>query len=271
MSFNNIYGSASDPLPDHLRCCSFILCPARYFKSKQIQQQPLIALELYCSIHGKLCQLHCCWKPFRGVFAQIMKPLTKVHAIAHNRGMDLLKVIQERRSVRKYKDTPVPDEIIREILETARRSPSWANTQVWRFIVVKDQKIKEQLRDALSPTNPARQAFVDAPVIICVAAQRGRSGFSRGEAATDKGDWFMFDCGIAMEHIVLAAWNFGLGTVHVGSFDAKKTDEILHIPEGHNIVEMTPLGYFDDPTTKQTPRKPLSEIVFLNTFGEPLK
>ena len=200
-----------------------------------------------------------------------MKPLTKVHAIAHNRGMDLLKVIQERRSVRKYKDTPVPDEIIREILETARRSPSWANTQVWRFIVVKDQKIKEQLRDALSPTNPARQAFVDAPVIICVAAQRGRSGFSRGEAATDKGDWFMFDCGIAMEHIVLAAWNFGLGTVHVGSFDAKKTDEILHIPEGHNIVEMTPLGYFDDPTTKQTPRKPLSEIVFLNTFGEPLK
>jgi nitroreductase len=185
--------------------------------------------------------------------------------------MDLLKAIQERRSVRKYKDTPVPDEIIREILETARRSPSWANTQVWRFIVVKDQKIKEQLRDALSPTNPARQAFVDAPVIICVAAQRGRSGFSRGEAATDKGDWFMFDCGIAMEHIVLAAWNFGLGTVHVGSFDAKKTDEILHIPEGHNIVEMTPLGYFDDPTTKQTPRKPLSEIVFLNTFGEPLK
>jgi nitroreductase len=184
--------------------------------------------------------------------------------------MDFMKVIQERRSIRKYKDTPVPNEIIREVLEAARRSPSWANTQVWRFIVVKDQSVKERLQDTLRPTNPARQAMVDAPIVVCIAAQRGRSGFSRGEAATDKGDWFMFDCGIAMEHIVLAAWNFGLGTVHVGLFDAKKADEILQIPEGYNIVEMTPLGYFDE-TPGQTPRKPLEEIAFLNTFGEPLK
>jgi nitroreductase len=56
----------------------------------------------------------------------------------------------------------------------------------------------------------------------------------------------------------------------VGLFDAKKADEILQIPEGYNIVEMTPLGYFDE-TPGQTPRKPLEEIAFLNTFGEPLK
>ena len=142
--------------------------------------------------------------------------------MADNEDMDFMKVIQERRSIRKYKDTPVPDEIIREVLEAARRSPSWANTQVWRFIVVKDQSIKERLQETLRPTNPARQAMVEAPIVICIAAQRGRSGFSRGEAATNKGDWFMFDCGIAMEHIVLTAWNFGLGTVHVGLFDAKK-------------------------------------------------
>ena len=102
-----------------------------------------------------------------------------------------------------------------EILQAARRSPSWANRQVWRFIVVKDQKIKEQLNETLPPTNPARlaSAFVDAPVVICIAAQRWISGYGRGEARTDKGDWFMLDVGIAMEHIVLTAWNFGLGTV----------------------------------------------------------
>jgi nitroreductase len=72
--------------------------------------------------------------------------------------MDFMKVIQERRSVRKYKDTPVPNEIIREVLEAARRSPSWANTQVWRFIVVKDQNVKERLQDTLRPTNPARNS-----------------------------------------------------------------------------------------------------------------
>lgn len=182
--------------------------------------------------------------------------------------MELLKAINERRSVRKYLPDRVPDEILIEILEAARRSPSWANTQVWRFIVVTDSKIKEVLRDALTPTNPARDAIIGAPVVICIAAERGISGCRKGVPVTDKGDWFMFDAGIAMEHIVLAAWNFGLGTVHVGNFDAKKAEDALNIPEGYSITEMTPLGYFDE-IPKETPRKPLSEITFINAFGEP--
>ncbi len=200
-----------------------------------------------------------------------MKVLTLGHGKGDNGNMELLKVIQQRRSIRKYKTDPVPDEIVVEILEAARRAPSWANTQVPRFIVVKDQGIKERLRDTLSPTNPARQAMIDAPVVICVAAKRALSGYYQGEPKTNKGDWFMFDAGIAMEHIVLAAWNFGLGTVHVGLFDAEKAEAVLRIPEGFSIVEMSPLGYFEDPTTKETPRKPLAEIAFLNTYGEPLK
>ena len=186
-----------------------------------------------------------------------------------NKNMDLIKTINERRSIRKYRTGAVPDEIVLEILESARKAPSWANTQVCRFIVVKDQMVKESLREALASTNPAYQALAEAPLVICVVAKRGLSGFSKGEARTDKGDWFMFDAGIAMEHIVLAAWNHGLGTVHVGSFDAKKAEAVLKVPEGYSIVEMTPLGYFDDPTTPRTPRKPLQETVFLNSFGEP--
>lgn len=185
--------------------------------------------------------------------------------------MDLLKVIHERRSIRKYRQEAVPEEIIIEILEAARRSPSWANTQVWRFIVVKDKEIKNRISSEVLPEgNPARQAIIDAPVLICVAAKRGLSGFRKDQPATDKGDWFMFDAGIAMEHIVLAAWNFGIGTVHVGLFDAKKAEEILKIPDGFSIAEITPLGYFDETpgeAPKFTPRKPLKEITYLNTFG----
>lgn len=182
--------------------------------------------------------------------------------------MDLIRAIHERRSIRKYKDDPIPEEIIMEILNAARSAPSWANTQVCRYIVVKDKEIKERLRDSLSPTNPARDAFIQAPIIICQVAQRGVSGFKKGEPVTVKGDWFMFDAGIAMEHIVLAAWNYGLGTVHVGSFDAEKAEKILNIPQGFTIVEMTPVGYFDD-APKPTPRRPLNESVYLNVFGEP--
>ena len=183
--------------------------------------------------------------------------------------MDIIKIIKERRSVRKYKKDPVPDEVILDIIDAAGAAPSWANTQVSRYIVVKDQKIKELLSDTLTPTNPARAALVEAPVAICIVAKRGVSGFYRGEPSTDKeGYWFMFDAGIAMEHLVLMAWNFGLGTVHVGAFDAKKAEAVLGIPEGFSIVEMTPIGYFDE-IPKPTPRKKLEEIIYIDSFGKP--
>jgi len=184
------------------------------------------------------------------------------------RKMELLKAIHDRRSVRKYRKDPVPEQIIIEILDAARAAPSWANTQVPRYIVVRDKNIQDALSQTLSETNPARKAIVEAPCVICLFAKKGQSGFRKGEAATDKGDWFMFDSGIAMEHIALAAWNFGLGTVHVGLFDAPKAQQILKIPDEYAMVEMTPLGYFDE-VPKQTPRRPLNESVFSNIYGEP--
>lgn len=182
--------------------------------------------------------------------------------------MEVLTAIQERRSVRKYKSKPVPEEILNEILDAARLSPSWANTQTWRFIVVKDQQVKQKLQETMRPVNPCREAFLQAPLVICMVCQKGVSGCRQGEPLTNKGDtWFMFDAGIAMEHLVLAAWDHGLGTCHVGLFDAAKADEILAVPEGYSTVEMTPLGYFETPPDAR-PRKPLTEIVYLNTFGE---
>jgi nitroreductase len=183
--------------------------------------------------------------------------------------MDLLTVIRERRSVRKYKNKPVPEEILLEILDAARLSPSWANTQTWRFIVVRDQQIKQQLQETMRPSNPCVEAFLQAPIIICVVSQRGVAGCRQGEPTTNKGDtWFMFDAGIVMEHLVLAAWDHGLGTCHMGAFDAAKAEEILKIPEGYSVVEMTPLGYFETPPDAR-PRKPLKDLVYLNRFGEP--
>ena len=183
--------------------------------------------------------------------------------------MDIVRVIKERGSIRKYKKDTVPDEIIIDIIDAARVAPSWANTQVCQYIIIKDQKTKELLSDTLTTTNPARAALIDAPVAICLVAKRGVSGFYRGEPSTDKeGYWFMFDAGIAMEHIVLTAWNFGLGTVHVGAVDAKKAEAVLKIPEDFSIVGMTPLGYFDD-IPKPTPRKKLEEITHVDSFGQP--
>jgi nitroreductase len=181
--------------------------------------------------------------------------------------MDLFTVISERRSIRKIKKDAISDELILKCIEAARLAPSWANTQVWRFVVVKDPAVKEAVASAFGERNPARQALLDAPCAVCLIAQRNVAGYKKGEAVTDKGDWFMFDCGIAMEHLVLAAQSLGLGTVHLGAFDSKKVEEVLEVPDGYSVVALTPLGYPDE-SPDARPRKAMAEILCLDKFGK---
>ncbi len=180
--------------------------------------------------------------------------------------MEILEAIKTRRSIRKYKSTPVDDKTLELILEAARWAPSWANTQCWRFIVVRDSKIKNELADTLNATNTALEAIKQAPLLIVACAELGKSGCREGNLVTDKGDWYMFDVALAMQNLVLAAHSLGLATVHVGRFDAKKVASTLEVPPGYCVVEMTPLG-FPDQVRDPRPRKELSEIVFYDRFG----
>jgi nitroreductase len=187
--------------------------------------------------------------------------------------MEVLEAIKTRRSIRHYKADPVDDEVIRKVLEAARWAPSWKNTQCWRFVVVRDPKIKSEVADCLIKVKPgdewvenaAARAIKEAPVLIVACAELGKSGLNVGVFATDKGDWFMFDVALAMQNLVLAAHALGLGTVHVGLFDAKKAAEILVVPAGYCVVAMTPLG-FPAREGKAPPRKELSEIISYDRF-----
>jgi len=181
--------------------------------------------------------------------------------------MELFQAIRDRRSIRKYKTTPVSEEQLNTILEAARWAPSWANTQCWSFVVVRDNETKERLGDTLSSANPATAAIKSAPIVIVACAQLGRSGYYKGAPVTDKGDWFMFDVALAMQNLTLAAHGLGLGTVHVGLFDAAKVAQILAVPEGIAVVEMTPLGYPEDQPAAPR-RKELSEFVFYGKYGQ---
>ena len=181
--------------------------------------------------------------------------------------MDTFEAIYSRRSVRQYRDTPVPDEVLNRVLEAARWAPSWANTQCTRYVIVKDPETKARLADCLNRGNPATEAIRQAPVVIVACAELGKSGYYKSSAATDRGDWFMFDVGIAMQNLVLAAQALGLGTVHVGLIpDSKKVDAVLELPAGVVSVEMTPLGY-PSVESKGPPRRELSEIVFCEKYG----
>ncbi|RTZ94464.1 MAG: nitroreductase, partial [Deltaproteobacteria bacterium] len=95
---------------------------------------------------------------------------------------------------------------------------------------------------------------------------KGKSGFYRGEASTDKGDWFMFDVGAATYSATLAAHNLGLGSVIVGLFDAPKAEEILGIPEDKAVVVMLPIG-IPEKIPKAPRRKELDEFVYETKYG----
>lgn len=182
--------------------------------------------------------------------------------------MELLEAIKGRRSIRKYKPDPVPEEVLRAVMEAVRWSPSWANTQCWELIVVKDPNMKSALASTLTPTNPARSSLIDAPLVIVLCGKKGVSGFKKGEAATIRGDWLMFDTGIAMQSLCLSAYSLGLGTVVVGLFDHKKAEEILGTPPDREVVAMTPLGY---PAAEGVApkRKEISEFVVYERYGKP--
>ena len=181
--------------------------------------------------------------------------------------MEVLEAIRTRRSIRRYKTTPVDDKTIELVLEAARWAPSWANSQCWRFIVVRDSNIKAELSKALRVGNRSTDAVRNAPVVIVACAEPGKSGYLEGKPVTDKGDyWYMFDVALAMQNLALAAHSLGLGTVYIGSFDAKRVASILEVPQGFCVVSMTPLGY-PDQEPEVRPRKELSQIISNDKYG----
>ena len=168
--------------------------------------------------------------------------------------MELMEAISRRRSIRKYRPDPVPQELVDYVLEAARLAPSWANTQCWKFVVVTDAEVKQRLGEA------GNAWTAQAPVIIAACADPTKPATKRDQP------YYLLDIGIAMEHLVLAATERGLGTCWVGAFDEQKAREALGVPEGIRVVATTPLG-FPAESPEPRPRKSLDEMVCQNRYS----
>ncbi len=178
---------------------------------------------------------------------------------------DILKIIKERRSVRKYTDQEITEESLNTILEAVRWSPSWANTQCWEIVVVKDAMIRKLLQETIGPKNPATKAIVAAPLLLALCAKLGTSGYYKDKVATKFGDWFMYDLGLANQTLCLTAQSLGIGTVIVGLFDHNKANEILKVPHGYEVVTLIPMGY-PQKTGRAPKRREVSEFLHTDTF-----
>ncbi len=171
--------------------------------------------------------------------------------------MSVLKVIKERRSVRRYKPDPIPEEVFLRVLDAARFSPSGKNLQPWKFILVRDDKVKKSLAEA-----SAGQSFIAGAPIVVVACGFPDECYSR--MGNYMKSWPV-DVAIAVEHLILQAQEEGLGTCWIGAFEEKEVKLILHIPEDVKVLALIPLGYPDEnPRTRG--RKSLEEIVAYDSF-----
>ena len=174
--------------------------------------------------------------------------------------MEFLQLVNSRFSVRKYKSTPVEREKLLKILEAGRLAPSAVNFQPWHFIVIDDKKVLEEIHQVYK-----RDWLNEAPVII-IACSDHRQSWKRNSDGKDYAD---IDISIAVDHMTLQATELGLGTCWVCNFDVEKCAQALELPEYIEPVVILPLGY-PKIATPLKKRKPLSEIVHLNTFGNPI-
>jgi nitroreductase len=170
--------------------------------------------------------------------------------------MNVYEAIKVRRSVRAYRDKPVPPEVLTRILDAARMAPSGGNRQPWKFVVVTDAETRKKMTEAAN-----NQGFVaEAPVVIAAVGLDPDRIMSCGIPGDP------VDVAIAIDHITLAAAEEGLGTCWIGSFSQAKVCRVLQIPASFKVIELLVLGYpADSPRPKS--RKSLEEIICREKFS----
>ncbi len=164
--------------------------------------------------------------------------------------MDFTELIRKRYSVRAYKPDLVEEDKLRQVLEAARLAPTADNRQPFQILVIHTQGREAELRRIYS-----RSWFTQAPLVICACGVPAQNWVRR-----DGKNYNDVDVAIAMDHLILAAAELGLGTCWIAAFDPAAAREVLGLPAGVEPIAFTPLGYpADRPHPKE--RKALSELV----------
>ncbi|HUY01030.1 MAG TPA: nitroreductase family protein [Candidatus Deferrimicrobium sp.] len=174
--------------------------------------------------------------------------------------MELNEKIKARQSVRKFNSTAVSDDLIREILDVARWAPSGLNNQPWKFIIVKDTSIKEQLAKQTHYSGTIQ----NAPICIAVF-------YDKAEGYNYVKD--VQGIGASIQNMLLAIYNLGLGGVWLGEILNKRAEveRILEVPENFELMAVIALGYPAKEKKETRSRKSLSELTYLNKYGSKLE
>ena len=198
---------------------------------------------------------------------------------------DILELISSRKSVRKYLDKHIPDEDLHKILEAGRLAPSWMNVQCWKFILVKNQEIKDLLSELSIGQPQVKNA--DA-VIVCVADTQAwedakithiKNPALNPALQTKNGlvirtleqliypvSYMMLEAeSLNIKSCIIGAMGNEITTVLPDVY--KKVKEKLGLKEGQILSTMITLGYEAEPAETVKTRKDFDEVIFLEKIG----
>ena len=170
--------------------------------------------------------------------------------------MEVHEAIEKRKSIRSYRNEPIPDTKLKKVLDAARLAPSGSNRQQWKFVVVRDVEKRKQLSKAANG-----QAHVAAaPVVIAAVATDTDRVMMCGVPL------YPVDLAIAIDHMTLAAVEEGLGSCWIGAFSQDEARKVMGIPDSCMIVALLTLGFPAEEGRPKT-RKSLGEIICYDTFS----
>ena len=165
--------------------------------------------------------------------------------------MDCVEEILNRRSIRKFKNKAVSDEIINNILEAGRLAPTATNQQPWHFVVARNQQEKEAFSFG------GFNKFVNDADFIILGV------YKKSEVIIEK--LSLIDVTIALQNMVITAKVQGVGSCWMGAFDENKLRNTLNLPDDCIIVGAVAFGIPDE-QPKQPPKKQLDEIMHFNKW-----
>ncbi|HEX2393729.1 MAG TPA: NADPH-dependent oxidoreductase [Bacteroidales bacterium] len=183
----------------------------------------------------------------------------------------MIQTILKHRSIRKYLDKEIPDNIFNEIMEATSRASTTGNMQVYSIIVTRDKKVKEKLWEAHFRQNMVKQA----PVVLtfCADFNRFNKWCSYRNAAPGYNNFLSFFTGaidalLAAQNCCVAAESHGLGICYLGTttYNADKIIDILNLPDSVVPVTTIVAGYPDE-TPELTDRLPLDAIIHYDKYN----
>lgn len=181
----------------------------------------------------------------------------------------LLEEIEKRRAYRAFSEEKISEDIIRRIMRAATYAPSCFNNQSWRFVVAMSEKALEKIRDSLSTGN---YWMKKAPVVVLVATKN-----EFGCQLNDRRDYALFDCGLAVENLMLQSFKEGLYAHAIAGYDPVKLKEAFNIPDEFIVITLVGIGYPGEMghlnkkhmelETSQRNRNPESEVISYNSWS----